>query len=83
VPDIRLRYRRVGEGGVLFDLHTWETHILNPAAAAVYEALREEFGATPAAHADVLRLLDEFGLDPDVQHTRDLLSMLGHLGLAV
>jgi PqqD family protein of HPr-rel-A system len=83
VPDIRLRYRRVGEGGVLFDLHTWETHILNPAAAAVYEVLREEFGDTPAANADVLRLLDELGLDPDAQHTRELLFMLERLGLVI
>lgn len=78
-----MSYRRVGDGGVLFDLHTWETHILNPAAAAVYEALRDEFGGTPAANAEVLHLFDELGLDPDAQHTRDLFSMLERLGLVI
>lgn len=80
---LRLRYRRIGGGGVLFDERTWKTHILNPAATAVYEALKAEFGNGPAANADATRLLDDMGFDPDAPHTRDLLSMLERLGLVI
>lgn len=83
MPPPRLRYRHIGDGGVLFDEDTWQTHILNSAAAAVYEALMEEFGGGPAANADVTHLLEDMGLDPDAQHTRDLLSMLDRLGLVI
>jgi hypothetical protein len=84
VPSSRLRYRPLGNGAALFDEHTWKTHILNPAAAAVYEALMEESGGKPVSTADATLLLrGGLGLDPDSEDTRKLLSMLQRLGVVI
>ena len=83
-PFPRLRYRRTGEGGVAFDEQTWETHIFNPAATAVYEAIVDEFGSLPTTTAGAVSLLEaQLGLDPNTQVARELLSMFRRMGIVV
>ena len=82
MPPSRLRYRRFHDGGILFDEHTWKTHVLNPAAAAIYEALQEHAQAKPVPSSETFKLvLDELGLNPDTQEIRELLPVLKGLGV--
>ena len=82
MPPSRLRYRRFHEGGVLFDERTWKTHVLNPAAAAIYEALQEHSQGKPAPSSETFQLvLDELGLKADTQEIRELLPALKRLGV--
>jgi len=84
VPPSRLRYRRIHDGGILFDEHTWNTHVLNPAAAAIYEALLQRSQGKPAPSSETLQLvLDELGLNPDTQEIRELLPVLKRLGVVL
>ena len=72
----------MGEGAVLFDEHTWKTHILNPAAVAVYDALAASSQDGPAQRHEAVEFLqDELGLDPNSKEASNLLAMLKRLGV--
>lgn len=75
-----LLYRRLGDGGVLFNPHTWKTHILTPSAAIIYEALAEESEgrAIPTQRA-VEFLQRELSVDTNSNEIRQLLTMLQRL----
>lgn len=77
-----LLYRRLGDGAVLFNPRTWNTHILTPAAAIIYDALKEQSTgeAIPASDA-IAFLTSELGVDTDSEEIRRLLGMLRHLGV--
>lgn len=75
-------YRRLGEGAVAFSSSTWQTHILSPAAAAIFETLCEATGGEPlplAAAREVLR--HELALETDTPDMQRLLRNLTELGL--
>jgi PqqD family protein of HPr-rel-A system len=75
-------YRRLGLGAVLFDRRSWQTHILNPAAAGVYESLAANPGHEPLDAAGLLRLLeDELKLDPESSEARQLASIFQQVGV--
>lgn len=81
-PEARLRYRKVGEGGVLFDRRTWRTHFLTPAAAAVYEALLEASdGASLDESAAVGLMRNDLGLDPAAPAILRLVKTLKSIGV--
>lgn len=75
-----LHYRRLGDGGVLFNRRTWKTHILTPPAAIIYEALAEqsEGGAIPTQRA-IEFLQRELSVDTDSNEIQQLLTMLQRL----
>ena len=84
MPPSRLRYRRIHDGGILFDERTWNTHVLNPAAAAIYEALLEHSQGKPVPSSETFELvLDELGLNPDTREIRELLPVLKRLGVVL
>ena len=59
-----LRYRPLGEGAVLFNEHTWRTHVLTPAAALIYTALLETSNGEAVAKNTALQVLEQ-ELDAD------------------
>jgi len=72
----------MGDGGILFDAHSWKTHVLNPAAAAVYETLLEHSQDAPYPVSETLHILqNELGLDPDTPEIQELLTRLKRLGI--
>lgn len=79
-------FRRLGEGGVIFDHRTWKTHILTPAALIIYETLREaktdDGGALSSQEACAL-LEQDLDLDINTPTIQQLLRMLKHLGIIV
>ncbi|NLF54575.1 MAG: HPr-rel-A system PqqD family peptide chaperone [Thauera phenolivorans] len=74
--------RRLGDAAVVFDPLSWETHVLPPAAAVVAE-IAEELSAEGPVSAEVLRrqLREEFQLDCDTPEMRQLLRMMGDIGM--
>ena len=79
-----LRYRPLGEGAVLFNEHTWRTHVLTPAAALIYTALLETSNGHPIAKDAALQVLEqELDVNPEAPEIRRLLNMLEHLGVVV
>ena len=80
-PEVRLR--RVDDDAVVFNPFSWETHLLNPAAALVLEqsALGD---CTETGVAEVLaEVLDESERPHAEQHARQLLDELVSLRLLV
>lgn len=74
----------MGKGAVLFNHHTWQTHILTPAAAIMLEALLEHFGHEPVATRQALDFFSsELGVDTDLRETAEFLVMLKRLGVVV
>lgn len=76
------RLRRLDDASVVFDLRTWQTHLLPPATAVVVEVieeLRDQGRLSDAALAAALR--DELELDPDSPAIADLLRMLREIGI--
>lgn len=74
--------RRLGDAAVVFDSHTWETHLLPPAAAAVadlIDELAEEGPVTMARVATALRA--ELELESDTPQIEELLRMLNEIGM--
>lgn len=83
---MRLSFRRLGEGGVIFDHRTWKTHILTPAALVVYETLQEanaDHGGALSSHEACVLLEKDLDLDTNTPTIQQLLRMLKHLGLIV
>ena len=79
-----LRYRRLGDGGVLFNPRTWNTHILTPAAAIIYEALTEQSEDVPMpAEQAITFLKGELDVDPTTPEIQQLLAMLRQLRVIV
>ena len=79
-----LRYRPLGEGAVLFNEHTWRTHVLTPAAALIYTALLETSNGEAVAKNTALQVLEqELDVNPEAPEIRRLLNMLEHLGVVV
>jgi PqqD family protein of HPr-rel-A system len=76
-------YRRLGEGGVAFDPRSWQTHILTPAAAVIFEALGEiADGERPLPLARALELLrDDLEVDTDSPEIRQVLRSLQEMGM--
>ena len=77
-----LIYRRLGDGGVAFDEATWQTHLLTPAAAVIFETLveRATTGALPLAAAEDL-LARELDVDAGSHEVQQLLHMLQELNV--
>ena len=79
-----LRYRPLGEGAVLFNEHTWRTHVLTPAAALIYTALLETSNGEAVAKNTALQVLEqELDVNPEAPENRRLIKMLEHLGVVV
>lgn len=77
-----LLYRKLGDGGVLFNERTWNTHILTPAAAIIYEALVEQANDAPIPLEQAIRFLKaELDLDPSAPEIQKLLMMFRRLKL--
>jgi len=77
-----ISYRRLGDGGAVFDSASWQTHILTPAAAIIFEALAEinEGRLVPQAQAlDFLR--DELDVDIDTPEMKEVLRSLEERGI--
>lgn len=67
---------------VLFDRRNWETHIVSPVAAELYDRLQQRAGALPAPAGLAERLLaDELDLAPDGADGKQLLDMFARLGI--
>jgi len=82
--SLPLRYRPLGEGAVLFNEHTWRTHVLTPAAALIYTALLETSNGEAVAKDTALQVLEqELDVNPEAPEIRRLLNMLEHLGVVV
>ena len=76
-------FRRLGDGGAVFSYVDWQTRILTPAAAIIYEALEDWGGGQTVQYVratDFLR--DELDVDvtaPAVQQTLQTLRDIGML----
>jgi PqqD family protein of HPr-rel-A system len=77
-----ISYRRLGDGGAVFDSKSWQTHILTPSAAIIFEALAEicEDGPVPQAQAFEL-LRDELDVDIDTPEMKEVLRSLEEMGI--
>lgn len=79
-----LSYRRLGDGAVVFNHCTWNTHILTPAATIIYEAVDEIRPAdgSPVPRAAALALLQQdLDIDTETPSIHQLLRILRHLGV--
>ncbi len=77
-----ISYRRLGDGGVVFDSKTWQTHILTPAAAIIFEALAEINEGEPVPQAQALGFLrDELDVDIDTPEMKEVLRSLEEMGI--
>lgn len=80
---IQLQYRKLGDGGVVFDPANWQTHILTPAAAIIFEALAEVRAGNEVISLsralDFLRV--ELDLDPGTPEMRQVLRSLQEMGM--
>ena len=57
-------YVRLGDGSMLFDPVSWETHLLNPSATTLAEAIFERFSETrPSVEIVEEMVRDEFNWD--------------------
>lgn len=69
---------------MVFNRATWQTHVLSPAAAIVFEALAEVDDGQPVPEATAFAVLrDELELDtdtPQIQHMLHSLREMGMLG---
>ncbi|MCP5249798.1 MAG: hypothetical protein H6942_14895 [Candidatus Accumulibacter sp.] len=78
----RLHYRRLGDGGAVFDSRNWQTRILSPAAAVIFEALSEAGGGSPLPRSEALALLrNELEVDTDTAEMREVLRSLREMGM--
>ena len=77
-----LRYRRLGDAGVVFDNRDWRTHVLSAGSAAVLELMLEHVphGCMSEAELGDL-LLAELDLDPGQTEVREILASLRKLGI--
>ena len=75
-------YRRLGDGGAVFDSKSWQTHILTPAAAIIFEALAEISDGGPVPQAQAFELLrDELDVDIDTPEMKEVLRSLEEMGI--
>ncbi len=66
----------------MFDPATWQTHVLPPVAAVVADLIAELSVDGPVSIARIRAALrEELELDPDHPGIRELLRMLGEIGL--
>lgn len=75
-------YRRLGDGGAVFSYSDWQTRILSPAAAIIYEAL-DDFGEGRIVHYDraLIFLRDELDVDVTTPAVRQTLQTLRDIGM--
>lgn len=75
------RYVLLDDEAVVFDPLSWEVHVLNPAASAIYEFLAEQ----PRAMSEVTALLAELLVDAEKDaaavHAERTIDDLARLGL--
>ena len=70
------------DDAVVFNPFSWETHVLNPAAAIVLELAAADSPCTEAGVAEVLaEVLDENERPRAAEHARHVLVQLRELGL--
>lgn len=75
-------FRRLGDGAVVFDPHTWQTHVLPPAAAAIADLIDELAAEGTVSRARVRAALrDELDLDADTPTIAELLRSLHEIGM--
>jgi len=78
----RLLYRPLGDGAAVFDTANWQTHILTPAAAVIFEVLAETGSGEAIARSRALELLqDELELDPGTPEIQQVLRSLQEMGM--
>jgi len=80
---MQLLYRRLGEGAVALDLRNWQTHVLTPAAAVIFEALSEiADGDRPLPLPQALELLrHDLEVDTDSPEIHQVLRSLQEMGM--
>jgi PqqD family protein of HPr-rel-A system len=77
------RIDMLGDDAVVFNPSSWETHLLNPAAAAILLAIARA-PKTDAELADLLgRLLRDGDRSAAQHHAQATVGQLGSLGLVV
>jgi PqqD family protein of HPr-rel-A system len=75
-------YRRLGDGGVVFSLASWETHLLTPSAAVIFEVLLEHADSGPLKLTCAEEILSaDLGLDGSAPEIRKVLGILQEIGL--
>ena len=78
-----LIYRRLGDGGAVFYYGDWQTRILTPAAAIIYEALADLGGGDAVQYDHAVAFLrDQLDVDvstPAIQQTLHTLVEIGML----
>lgn len=79
----KLQYRKLGDGGAVFDPASWRTHVLTPAAAIIFEALTE-VGAeneTLSRSRALGFLRDELEVDTETPEMQQVLRSLQEMGM--
>ena len=67
---------------VLFDRRTWQTHILSPIAAELFDRLQARDAGLPVPAGEAAGWLgSELGLPPDSGDGKQLLDMFARLGI--
>jgi PqqD family protein of HPr-rel-A system len=75
-------YRRLGDGGVVFSVASWETHLLTPSAAVIFEVLLEHADSGPLEMSCAEEVLSaDLGLNGATPEIRKVLGMLQEIGL--
>jgi len=78
----RVLYRGLGEGAAVFDPASWQTHILTPAAAIIFEALAEIGAGSPVPQEQALRVLhDDLEVDTETPEMQQVLRSLQEMGI--
>ncbi len=74
--------RRLGDAAVVFDVRTWQTHVLPPAAAVVADLVDELSDDGPVTRARLESAVrTDLELDPHSAEMRDLFRMFEDIGL--
>lgn len=79
---MQLFYRRLGDGAAVFNSSDWQTHILTPSAAIIFEALAEiRDGASVPQHRALALLHDELEVDTNTPEMQQVLRSLREMGM--
>lgn len=78
----RLLYRQLGDGAAVFDKTSWQTHILTPAAAIIFEVFTEACDGESVATSRAIELLKEdLDVDPGSPEIQQVLRSLREMGM--